>query len=265
MRDLLRCLWQSVAVLCGAMALCGCSPRPPSHGTAFTVQFTTNAAESATNQAPSLADIQKVMRKRLKSVGVRSYVELAGPDRILVKIPRLPTNELAHVRQVLSRAGKLEFRMVHPQSDQLIADNIPEPGYEVLRFSPKSRASKPLLVSYLVKKKPERGLTGAHIRMAMVTRHYVTKEPEIQFELDEQGKQLFAQITREYAPKGNTFYQLAIVFDGQLYSAPRINEPIESGRGMISGGFEMQEALALATLLENPFDTPVRILEEKSF
>ena len=69
----------------------------------------------------------------------------------------------------------------------------------------------------------------------------------------------------KYSPKGNKYYQLAIVLDGRLYSAPRIMGPIPGGRGIITGQFDVQEALALANLLENPLEAPHRIIDEKTF
>lgn len=155
--------------------------------------------------------------------------------------------------------------MVHPESDKLLAQNLIEPGYEVLRMQQKSGPANSIVLPYLVKKKPERGLTGSYIRRALVTRHHITKEPEIQFEFDNEGARLFAEITREYMPSGNTYHQLAIVLDGQLRSAPRINEPIEGGRGMITGNFEIKEASTLATVLQNPLDLPPGIVEENTF
>ena len=229
------------------------------------LEFGTNTLELSAGQPPSLTRAQQVMRERLKGLGVRSSVEPAGSNRILIKVPPIHSNSLAEVRRVLSKAGRLEFRMVHPESDKLIEHNLIEPGYEVLRLQQKSGRTNSSLVSYLVKKKPERGLTGSYIRRAQVTRHNITDEPEIQFELDQEGAKLFAEVTREYMPSGNVYHQLAIVLDGQLYSAPRINEPIEGGRGMITGDFEIKEALALATVLQNPLDLPPRIVEEKNF
>jgi SecD/SecF fusion protein len=254
----------ALIVLCAVLALCGCSPQPPKHGTAFMLEFGTNTLELSATQPPSLTRAQQVVRERLKGLGVRSSVEPAGSNRILIKVPPIHSNSLAEVRRVLSKAGRLEFRMVHPESDKLIAQNLIEPGYEVLRIQQRSGRADPSLV-YLVKKKTERGLTGSHIHQAHVTRHHLTNEPEIQFEFDKEGAKLFAEITREYMPSGNTYHQLAIVLDGQLHSAPRINEPIEGGRGMITGNFEIKEASALATVLQNPLDLPPRIVEETNF
>ena len=229
------------------------------------LEFGTNTLQHSAGQPPSLIRAQQVMRERLKGLGVRSSVEPAGSNRILIKVAPMHSNSLAEVRRVLSKAGRLEFRMVHPESDKLIAQNLIEPGYEVLRMQQKSGRANPTLLSYLVKKKPERGLTGRYLRRAQVTRHPITDEPEIQFELDKEGAKLFGEVTREYMPTGNIVHQLAIVLDGQLHSAPRINEPIEGGRGMISGNLEIKEASTLATILQNPLELSPRIVEERDF
>ncbi|MEP6663853.1 MAG: protein translocase subunit SecD, partial [Verrucomicrobiota bacterium] len=86
----------------------------------------------------------------------------------------------------------------------------------------------------------------------------ISNQPQIDFELDKKGAELFGQMTSE-----NKGRQLAIVLDGELYSAPVINEPILTGRGVISGKFDLKEARELADVLENPLERPVKILSER--
>ena len=56
---------------------------------------------------------------------------------------------------------------------------------------------------------------------------------------------------------------MAIVLDGELYSAPVINEPIMGGSGRISGSFDQKEAFELANVLENPLRAPLHIDESR--
>ena len=102
-------------------------------------------------------------------------------------------------------------------------------------------------------------MTGTHISSAGVYPDPLTGKPEIDFELTSEGAVLFADVTRQ-----NTGRQMAIVLDGELKSAPRINGPIEQGRGQITGDYDMREAFELANVLENPLEAPVRIVEENS-
>src|SRR5262249_11349809 len=103
-----------------------------------------------------------------------------------------------------------------------------------------------------------------YLKRAEVARDPLTNEPEIVFHLNDEGAQIFAEITREWSPKGNKKYHLAIVLDGVLYSAPTIQGEIPGGTGRITGGFDAREAFNLANILENPLQAPVRILEERS-
>jgi protein-export membrane protein SecD len=154
---------------------------------------------------------------------------------------------------------------VHPNSFELLRDGIIEPGYEKLVEKREKRDGTFTYQEYLVKKKPEQGMTGKYLTRAYVTRNPLTNKPEIDFELDREGTEIFGNITRQFSPQAGRKYQLAIVLDGVLYSAPEINGPIEGGRGQITGSFSDREAFELSNVLENPLDeAPVRIAEERS-
>jgi SecD/SecF fusion protein len=76
---------------------------------------------------------------------------------------------------------------------------------------------------------------------------------------------LFEQVTTDLQPSGKQYHQLAIVLDGELRSAPRIMEVISGGRGVIGGSFTPREAFALAYILQSPLETPLRVVEERTF
>ncbi len=234
-------------------------------GTSFLVGLDTSKLSTNAERSVVLANAVEVLRKRVDKLGVAEpLLQPAGEDRILIQLPGLSQSEMDSARRTVEKAAFLEFRMVHPESMELLAQGIVEPGYEVLREEVKGRDGSKQIMGYLVKKGPERGLTGKFLTRANVARNPMTNEPEIQFEMDSEGAKLFAEITREYAPKGNKFHQLAIVLDGELYSAPRINSPIEGGRGVITGNFDIREAFELAYALENPLEAPVKIIEERT-
>src|SRR6185503_8451633 len=105
----------------------------------------------------------------------------------------------------IEKAAFLEFRMVHPNSEELLREGIIEPGYEPLRQTTKNPDGTKAIATFLVNKKPERGLTGKNIKHANVTRQQMSNEPEIAFEMDSEGAKLFAEVTKEFSPKGNKF------------------------------------------------------------
>lgn len=246
-------------------------------GTSFLVEMDTNALvsiETVTNQLGQVESITnavagddvegaishavEVLRKRVDRFGVAEpVIQPAGDNRILIQLPGLSQADQESAKEQIQRAAFLEFRLVHPRSDEMLAQGLIEPGYEIKQEEVRAPDGTRSLRSYLVKKKPERGLTGAHVRNAMVIRGNLG-EPKIAFTLDSKGADIFGDVTRQ-----NVGRQLAIILDGQLYSAPVINSPIETGSGEITGRFTAQEAFELANVLENPLRAPLKIIESR--
>ena len=70
--------------------------------------------------------------------------------------------------------------------------------------------------------------------------------PVIDVEFSPEGKDLFAAVTKENINK-----RLAIVLNGQLYSAPVIRSEISEGRAQITGNFSEAEARELAAKIND--------------
>ena len=244
-------------------------------GTSFLVGVDLNKSTGETIAAPGgtnapvvdmaeknervLSQAVEVLRKRVDKFGVAEpIIQPAGNDRILIQLPGLSEEDRERAKTQIQKAAFLEFRMVHEQSDELLARGETEPGYEVLKRKQHGADGRETVESVLVKKKPERGLTGKYIKSAFVSRNQVNNEPEIDFTLTSDGAEIFADVTRE-----NIGHRLAIVLDGELYSAPRINGEIPGGRGQITGNFDVKEAQELAAALENPLEAPVKIIESR--
>jgi SecD/SecF fusion protein len=241
-------------------------------GTLFLVEMDTNRLvniEAVTNTAGqvvmvtnqvtglegALSQAVEVLRRRVDRFGVAEpIIQPAGNNRIMIQLPGLSESDKESAQKQIQRAAFLEFRMVHEDSDKLIeAGEIP-PGYVLLKRKERTSSGREEMTTVIVKKKPERGLTGSAIKSAMVTRGNMG-EPEIDFTLNADGASLFADITRE-----NIGRRLAIVLDGELYSAPVIQGEIPSGRGQITGRFDLAEAFELANVLENPLKAPLSIV-----
>ena len=70
--------------------------------------------------------------------------------------------------------------------------------------------------------------------------------PQINIELSDVGKELFAAVTKENINK-----RLAIVLDGHLYLAPVIRSEISDGKVQITGHFTKEEARELAAKIND--------------
>ena len=92
----------------------------------------------------------------------------------------------------------------------------------------------------------EPALSGTHIVEADQSVDVAgSGEVEVNITMDQTGSREWAEITTSRVNR-----EFAIVLDGEVVSAPNINQPITQGRSRITGGFTVQEAQDLATKLE---------------
>jgi SecD/SecF fusion protein len=217
-----------------------------------TVETTTNLArvEGALSQAV------EVLRKRVDAFGVAEpVIQAAGGNRILIQLPGLSEADKAEAQTNIQKSAYLEFRMVKEDSDEIIKDNEPvPPGYELLKRIEPQPNGPPIVEEVIVKKKPEHGLAGDIVENAMAVRGNLG-EPQIDFRLNREGAKRFGEVTRN-----NIGQRLAIILDGELYSAPVIQSAIETGSGQITGHFTPEQALQLANVLQNPLRAPLKIV-----
>src|SRR6476620_1976269 len=213
---------------------------------------------------PGLLDqAVEVIRKRVDYFGAgEPIISPVGQDRILVQIPGLDTAKIQEARDQLSKVAKLEFRLVYPDDGQRLKaiDNGTEvvpPEYKIENYkhAPEDNNEKATTERLLVKKKAALGGD----RVSGSNAYYGNEGWTVQLKFDSEGAKQFGRITEQY--KGHRF---AIVLDGVIQSAPVIRDAIYGGDAVITGHFTEKEARGLASVLENPLQTPVSIEEERS-
>lgn len=227
-------------------------------GTSFLIRLVREGEGGITESMQAQA--VEVIRKRVDEYGVgEPVITPQGSDQIMVQIPGLDAVKIEEARKQLQKVAKLEFKLVHPQSDQLIPQieagtAIIPPGYQIQKYKEVDRDGKPSEARLLIKQKTELG--GEHVTRAHA---YYDRGYGIAFTLDSVGGDLFGKLTAEHVNN-----RLAITLDGEVQSAPNIQTAIYGGSGVITGHFSEQEARNLASVLENPLATPVVIEETRS-
>ncbi|MDK3156745.1 protein translocase subunit SecD [Kamptonema cortianum] len=235
-----------------------------SGGSSFLVEVDTGDMPGYQKSA-ALDEAIKIIRKRIDPDGVMEpVIQKVGENRILVQIPGISEEQKISARQSLERVAKLEFRLVHPRSDEIIdtlnQGGIPPAGFEVLygeeTVSKPGEPVRKVQRPYVVKIRPEMG--GKYVTRAVHSYDNVGQSVVL-IEMNEEGSRLFGNVTEQ-----NVGNRLAIVMDGEVKSAPEILSAILGGRCEISGSFTPQEAQELASILENPLENPVKILVERN-
>ena len=217
-------------------------------GTSFLVEMDTTKLANTNETSSALSQAIEVLRKRIDRFGVAEpVIQSAGGNRILIQLPGLSQADKDSAKTQIQKTAFLEFRMVKEDSDEIIKNGEPIPyGYELLKHVDQQANGQNHLEQVIVRKKPENGLAGDIVKNAMVMRGNLG-EPQINFELTDDGAKKFGDVTRE-----NVGHRLAIVLDGELYSAPNIQSPIETGNGQITGSYTPEQAMELANVLQNP-------------
>lgn len=204
-------------------------------------------------EVPELMEVLRlIIEKRVNPLGVsepnvqveKSSVVAGNPqNRLIVELPGV-----TDVDQAIEDIGKtplLEFKLIDEQAlaavqaqEQLEA-SMGTSGAAIrnVKVNGVEASSTEAFI--------ETGLTGRYLESAMLEfvgqSGPVSNEPIVSIVFNEEGAQLFESITREH-----TGESLAIFLDGEMISAPRINEAIAGGRAVISGGFTLDEAKQLA-------------------
>ena len=227
-------------------------------GTSFLLRLVDETGEGIT--PTTLDQAIEVIRKRVDQFGVSEPVIAAqGRDRILVQIPGLDTQQLAQTKEQLQRVAKLEFALVHPQSESVLAQvdagqGVLPPGFVIKEYTDVIEGKEQTL-RLLVKQRPD--LTGERVTAA--NPFYDVQGYGVAMKLDSEGGKMFGDLTA-----ANVGQRLAIMLDGDVQSAPSIRQPIYGGEAVITGRFSDEEARNLASVLENPLRTPVQIEETRS-
>ena len=202
----------------------------------------------------------ETIRNRIDQFGVaEATIARQGVDRILIQLPGVQDPDRA--KALIGKTALLEFKLLDEQTpvEQALAGRLPETS-EVLyerRVDKETKVERK--IPNVVQKRTL--LTGSEL-----TRAEVQADPnsagnwQVSIEFTATGTRVFGEVTEQ-----NVARRLAIILDGTLYSAPRINERIPGGRAVITGQFTVEEARDLAIVLRaGALPAPVTILEERT-
>ena len=201
----------------------------------------------------------EVLRKRLDKTGVSEVsISRQGEKNIIIELPNI--DDPARAKEMIGRAAHLEIKRVEksaPTEDDLLDDFdgvLPEgmmivPSEEKRDGEPKEHY---LLPDYT-------DLTGKELKNAEPSLGGMTgTDPVVKFEFKPDGGDRFYDLTSKNHGK-----QIAVIIDGEVISAPRVESTIHS-TGIITGNFTWESAQDLATALKSgSFVAPVTFEEER--
>ena len=220
----------------------------------------------------------EVIRNRIDEFGVTEpEIVSQGTDRIVVQLPGV--KDIARAKDLIGKTAKLEFKFVNDQDaapmtewldkvkktgleykkgerfseytkkvNEILAADLPK-GYEIAFSKETNKTTNEItnMEPYLVEQVTS--LTGEELQEAFVRMDQEQNRPYVALEFKPSGAKIFEEITG-----ANIGKRLAIVLDGNVYSAPMVQARIAGGSAQITLGVGdynavMAEARDLALVL----------------
>jgi preprotein translocase subunit SecD len=206
------------------------------------------AAGLAAETDAAMTQAVEVIRRRIDELGTREPTIIRqGDTRIVVQVPGLQNPDA--LKALLGKTAKLEFKLVDVEADPaMAAEGRAPPGSQIV---PNAEGG-----NLVVKRRAL--ISGDQLVDSQPT--FQDGMPVVSFRFDSVGGKRFAKATQE-----NVGRPFAIILDGQVISAPRINEPILGGSGIISGNFTTESANELAILLRSgKLPVELKVIEERT-
>jgi protein-export membrane protein SecD len=194
----------------------------------------------------------EIVERRVNQLGAAApVIQRQGTDRIVVQVPGL--QDAGHLKQLLGKTAKLEFRLVDTSvSAEQAKQGITPPDTDLLMSATSPK------IPYAVKTRVL--VAGGDVTDAQPGFDQRSGEAIVSFRFNSSGSRRFAQATAE-----NVGQPFAIVLDNEVISAPIVREPITGGSGQISGHFTLQQANDLAILLRaGALPAPLTVIEDRS-
>ena len=203
-----------------------------------------------TIQDSAIKQSLEIVRKRIDESGTKEpLIQRSGKKRILLQLPGVKDPE--RIKELLGTTAKLTFHLVDDENNASLQANIAPFGKMIVADIYDKN------IKYLLDKKV---LVGGENLVDAKGSFDQTEGHAVSFRFDTEGAQKFGRITSD-----NTGRRLAVVLDGVVITAPRINSAITGGSGIITGNFDAQSAADLAVLLRaGALPAPLEIVEERS-
>ncbi|RVV98782.1 protein translocase subunit SecD [Mesobaculum littorinae] len=215
-------------------------------GDTLTVQL--SEAEKQATDDRTIRQSLEIIRRRVDEVGTREpTIQRQGADRILIQVPGI--GSAAELKDLIGTTAQLTFNPVVSRTTN--PDAAPGPRNSLLSSMDEEG------VYYVIEDTPV--VTGEQLTDSQPSFDQ-NGRPAVTFRFNPQGARAFGDYTAQ-----NIGSPFAIVLDDEVISAPRINDHIPGGSGIITGDFSIDESTELAILLRaGALPAELSFLEERT-
>ena len=212
------------------------------------VVVTLSEEERAATDDRTMRQSLEIVRRRIDEVGTREpVIQRQGADRIIIQVPGIGSAE--ELKELIGTTARLTFHPVVRRTNN--ADASPGPRNVIYPSLDEPGAF------YILEQTPV--VSGEELTDAQPDFDQ-NNLPAVNFRFNPSGARKFGDYTAE-----NIGLPFAIVLDGEVISAPVIQDHIPGGSGIITGRFSVEETTQLAVLLRaGALPAGMTFLEERT-
>lgn len=198
----------------------------------------TYEAAGGTPSKEDMDDTVYKLQKRVEEYSTEAQAYQVGDDRISIEIPGV--QDANAILEELGQPGSLYFiRHLDSDGNENYSLNAEGTGYELNKSIGELQEDGSIV------------LTGTEVKSAeaRTTTSSTTEESQnvVVLSMTDEGTEAFAEATQEAYDNGND--TIAIYYDGELISVPRVNAVINDGQATIEGSMTYEEADSIASTI----------------
>jgi protein-export membrane protein SecD len=200
-----------------------------------------NIEESGREDA--MSGLRDVIERRVNFFGVSEPLVQVQGDRLVVELAGV--FDVSEAIDMIGETPFLIFREPKDNYDQILANN------QVVYENATGTYEDPF---------QDTELTGQYLERAELTFDQTTYEPTVSLQFDNEGAELFKEITSRNIGK-----PVGIYIDNQAISIPTVDETISGGKAVISGTFTVEKAKELVVNLNaGALPVPITLISQQT-
>jgi preprotein translocase subunit SecD len=246
-------------------------------GTSVTLQPRVSAGESGKLTSEAIDQAVSIIRQRVNSLGVaESEVASQGSGTNRQIVISVPGESGRRVIELVGQTAELRFRQVLVETSGVATTETDTAAALAVGVSPELNNRYKALDCTIPENRQGTGsdtasdvilacstdggskyiLAGAEVLGRQVSKATAAVDPTtggnwfVSLTFNGEGTKAFGDQTARVVSLPSPQNQVAIVLDGLVVSAPRINEPIRGGSAQITGNFSQVESQDLANVLK---------------
>lgn len=236
------------------------------------LEYKADTSHLSGSTADAMNSLRDIIERRVNIFGVAEPIiqveqssalsEGGSQQRLIVELPGM--TDVDKAVEMIGATPVLEFKTERPEAERTKILAAQEEYQKALEAAKKS--GQPMdqsKLTALVFEDPyyvSTPLTGRFLEKSVLQFDQAFGQPTIGLQFNDEGKALFAKLTRENIGK-----TVAIYLDGAPISAPVVREEITGGSAEISGKFTLEEAKTLVGRLNSgALPVPVELLSAQT-